>query len=353
MPLQLRNARPDDIPAMRNVYYSAFGDTVIANRVFLSNREAADRFLAASFADELVDSHCQLLVVTSKATPDSVEEEVVAFAKWGLPGATIDDPPPVDAWPASGELAVEFFGTMARGHRKFMGSRQHYYLECICTHRDWMGKGAGSLLVRWGVERADADGLLCFLEATVKGKPVYERFGFQTVGEEVFRWPERTVVEAYMERQPSAAASMCTCEWERYACSHENKRRYINCQTGGPMADSSESPCGSVNFTVACSRRTCGRPDCNYLECMVKGWACCKCSRGPNQGHVCRQDLKPWRWDYVECGHRFCESCKTWREFEREKEMSRKKGSDGGGEGGETKEAIRKGFSFITRGLKA
>ncbi|KAM5381146.1 hypothetical protein ACJZ2D_003062 [Fusarium nematophilum] len=208
MPLQLRNARPDDIPAMRNVYYSAFGDTVIANRVFLSNREAADRFLAASFADELVDSHCQLLVVTSKATPDSVEEEVVAFAKWGLPGATIDDPPPVDAWPASGELAVEFFGTMARGHRKFMGSRQHYYLECICTHRDWMGKGAGSLLVRWGVERADADGLLCFLEATVKGKPVYERFGFQTVGEEVFRWPERTVVEAYMERQPSAAASV-------------------------------------------------------------------------------------------------------------------------------------------------
>ncbi|KAF4977273.1 hypothetical protein FZEAL_6161 [Fusarium zealandicum] len=207
MSFQLRVAVPDDILAMRDVYYSAFGDTVIGKRVFLSNLKAADEFWAATFADEIVDSQCQLLVITQKATPDSAEEEVIAFAKWLLPGAPIDDPPPAEVWPANGDLAVEFFGAMANAHRKHMGDRRHYYLECICTHKDWMGKGAASLLMRWGLERADADELPCFLEATVEGKPIYVRFGFQTVGEEVFDWPEGQIAEAYMERDAKTGSA--------------------------------------------------------------------------------------------------------------------------------------------------
>ncbi|KAI8714618.1 N-acetyltransferase domain-containing protein [Fusarium sp. LHS14.1] len=199
MPLQLREAQLDDIHAMRGVYYSAFGDTIIGGHVFMKNIEASDRFWVASFKDELVDSSCQLLVVTNKNTPDSAEE-IIAFAKWCLPGASIDDPPPVEAWPSHGELAVDFFGAMTKGHRKYMGDRPHWYLECIGTHKDWMGKGAATLLMRWGLERADADKLPCFLEATPKGKPIYERFGFRTLGEEVFEWPQGTTVEAYMER---------------------------------------------------------------------------------------------------------------------------------------------------------
>ncbi|KAM0434031.1 hypothetical protein ACHAPT_003975 [Fusarium lateritium] len=199
MPFQLREARSDDIPGMRRVYYSAFGDTIIGGHVFLTDIEASDRFWDATFADELVDSHCQLLVVTHKETPDSTEE-IIAFAKWALPGASIDDPPPTEAWPSHGELAVDFFGTMAEAHRKFMGDRLHYYLECIGTHTNWRGKGAAVSLMRWGLERADADKLPCFLEATPKGKPIYEKFGFRTLGEGVFEWPQGTSVEAYMER---------------------------------------------------------------------------------------------------------------------------------------------------------
>lgn len=199
MPFQLREARSDDIPGMCRVYYSAFGDTIIGGNVFMANIEASDRFWNATFTHELVDSHCQLLVVTNKETPDSAEE-VVAFGKWGLPGASIDDPPPAEAWPSHGELAVDFFGTMVKAHRKYMGDRPHYYLECIATHEDWRRKGAAGLLMRWGLERADVDRLPCFLEATPKGKPIYERFGFRTLGEAVFEWPQGTSVEAYMER---------------------------------------------------------------------------------------------------------------------------------------------------------
>ncbi|KAJ4256713.1 hypothetical protein NW762_008809 [Fusarium torreyae] len=200
MPLQLRPAVPEDIPGMRKVYYSAFGDTVIGSRVFLTDIEASDHFFQKSFSDEIVDPSCELLVVTHKTSPDSNDEEVVAMIKWSLPGSPIRDPPPPEAWPAYGDLAVDFFGTMAKGHRKFMGDTPHYYLEVLCTHEKWQGKGAASLLLRWGIERADAEGVPCFLEATAKGKPIYEKFGFKTKAEHEFHWPQGTSVEAYMER---------------------------------------------------------------------------------------------------------------------------------------------------------
>ncbi|RTE83736.1 hypothetical protein BHE90_001726 [Fusarium euwallaceae] len=141
---------------------------------------------------------------------------------------------------------------------------------------------------------------------------------------------------------------MCTCEYRRFACGHERKRRYINCSTGEDMIDSSESTCGSINFTVVYTRGSCREVGCKYLECMVKGWACCRCDKGPNEGHVCRQDTTPWRWDYTECKHRFCHGCRPWREFEREKEMAKKKDAEGKSQG---REVIRKGLHAISGGL--
>ncbi|KAM0434032.1 hypothetical protein ACHAPT_003976 [Fusarium lateritium] len=122
---------------------------------------------------------------------------------------------------------------------------------------------------------------------------------------------------------------MCTCEYNRFACGHEHKRRYINCSTGEEMADSSSSPCGSVDFTTVFTRGPCCEADCKYLECMIKGWACCRCGKGPNEGHVCMRDTTPWRWKYAECGHRFCHGCRPWRKFERVRKMAKRRGAEG------------------------
>ncbi|KAF4460330.1 gnat family [Fusarium albosuccineum] len=185
---------------MCHVYFSAFGDTVIGSRVFLENKDAASRMIISDFSQEMLDPLFQFLVVTHKTTPDSADEEVIAFAKWCLPGAPINDPPPAEVWPANGELAVEFFTALTRGHRKHMGEKPHYYLGIIGTKKEFMRQGAASLLIRWGLDKADAAGQPCFLEATVKGKGLYEKFGYRTVGEDVFDWPERRTVEAYMVR---------------------------------------------------------------------------------------------------------------------------------------------------------
>ncbi|KAH7191974.1 acyl-CoA N-acyltransferase [Fusarium flagelliforme] len=200
MPLQIRPAVPQDIPGMCKAYYSAFGDTIIGSRVFCANKEASDQFFLKSFAEDMADPNCKINVVTHKSSPESKDEQVVAMAKWNLPGAPIQDVPPAEVWPADGDLAVEFFGTMTEGHRRLMGDRPHYHLEVICVHEEWQGKGAASLLIRWGVERADAEGLPCFLEATPKGRPIYEKYGFQMKGQDVFEWSFGKSVETYMER---------------------------------------------------------------------------------------------------------------------------------------------------------
>lgn len=134
---------------------------------------------------------------------------------------------------------------------------------------------------------------------------------------------------------------MCTCEWIHYACGHEEKARYIDCKTRKEIANSSECSCGSVDFTVIRSLRPCGEAGCAYKECMMRGWMCCRCGKGPNEGHVCKQDVKPWRWDYFECGHDFCKDCRPWR-------GERQNGHHGGHSRRGSKEMIRKGLHVIT-----
>jgi hypothetical protein len=39
------------------------------------------------------------------------------------------------------------------------------------------------MLVRWGCERADAAGVVAYLQASPVGEPLYARHGFKSVGE--------------------------------------------------------------------------------------------------------------------------------------------------------------------------
>jgi GNAT superfamily N-acetyltransferase len=38
--------------------------------------------------------------------------------------------------------------------------------------------GVAARLMEWGVEQADRDRLECFVDASDKGRPVYEKYGF-------------------------------------------------------------------------------------------------------------------------------------------------------------------------------
>lgn len=57
-------------------------------------------------------------------------------------------------------------------------------LQICFTDPAYRGRGAGSLMMGWGVRKADEMGLDSFVEASEIGSHLYKKFGFVTVSEE-------------------------------------------------------------------------------------------------------------------------------------------------------------------------
>ena len=51
-------------------------------------------------------------------------------------------------------------------------------MELLYTAEGYKGKGAGSMILQYGCEMADRDGLEAYIDASPGGKPLYERFGW-------------------------------------------------------------------------------------------------------------------------------------------------------------------------------
>jgi ribosomal protein S18 acetylase RimI-like enzyme len=65
----------------------------------------------------------------------------------------------------------------------FHPSEPHWHLPLIGVDPCEQGRGCGSVLLRNGLARCDADGLPAYLEATsLRNISLYERFGFKAVG---------------------------------------------------------------------------------------------------------------------------------------------------------------------------
>ncbi|KAF4304200.1 putative gnat family [Botryosphaeria dothidea] len=76
-----------------------------------------------------------------------------------------------------GQVQRDFFNYLHRVRRE-LGKTPHYFLSLLVTHPNHYRRGAGSMLIRWGTEQADRAGLMCFLEASKAGRPLYKRHGF-------------------------------------------------------------------------------------------------------------------------------------------------------------------------------
>lgn len=70
--------------------------------------------------------------------------------------------------------------------RNIMGSRPYAFLNMLFTNPKHHRRGAGAMLLKSFVEKADQLGLECYLESSIEGRPLYERFGFQVLKEVEF-----------------------------------------------------------------------------------------------------------------------------------------------------------------------
>ena len=53
----------------------------------------------------------------------------------------------------------------------------------MITRESQRGRGAAGMLVTWGAEQAEVEGVPAYLEASVLGKRQYLKYGFKEVGE--------------------------------------------------------------------------------------------------------------------------------------------------------------------------
>ncbi|KAJ5926243.1 hypothetical protein N7516_008016 [Penicillium verrucosum] len=182
MSLEVHPASPTDAPELTQVFYASFRSdldtTMFPNTPDVTEwwEKYLSDVITASIAGKTND-------VLLKVTEDSESGRIVAFGKWKRPVS----------------FAIGFFHGMEARHEKWMGERPHYYLDILAVHPSQQGKGLGSKLLKWGLTRADAEGLEVYLSASPAGRPLYLKYGFREV--DTFE-PYPDYVQVAMLRSP-------------------------------------------------------------------------------------------------------------------------------------------------------
>jgi GNAT superfamily N-acetyltransferase len=148
---------------------------------------------------------------------------VTGAAVWLPPGETTITSDRLDevgfaAAPARlGPLAFarfdRFIGHLARMHAALM-SRPHWYLMLIGVEPSLQRRDTASLLLQPALERADRDGMPCYLETTLEGNiPSLARHGFNTIAEMNLADAPRTwlLVREAKRRNASSGAEGLGC----------------------------------------------------------------------------------------------------------------------------------------------
>lgn len=176
---EVRTATPADLPAIGRTLARAFdGDPVwdflVSRRDRWAARAAA--FFSADTTNRLrhgmvfVDEHCQGAALW--APPDTWRAKPADLAK-EMPNA-------IRLFGRNLPRALRTLSFIEKAHP----SAPHNYLAVLGTDPDHQGKGIGSALVSHVTDKADSDGLPCYLESSKESNvPFYARHGFEVTEE--------------------------------------------------------------------------------------------------------------------------------------------------------------------------
>ncbi|KAL4762084.1 GNAT family N-acetyltransferase [Aspergillus foveolatus] len=179
--LKLSPVLPADIPALTTVWFAAFTDPAI--RQLFPDTPGVRWWLTAANQHDLHSKPFQkyVKIVDSSARDEHGQEHerIIGYAKWDL-STPEERGSRYPLWhhdmPAA-ECEV-FFEREDRERRRVMEGLEHYYLDTLVVHPDYQRRGAGSMLVQWGCDLADEEGVALYVDASRAGAPLYERFGF-------------------------------------------------------------------------------------------------------------------------------------------------------------------------------
>ncbi|KAJ2990263.1 hypothetical protein NUW58_g3039 [Xylaria curta] len=219
MPLAVLPARICDIEAVYDVYFKAF------------EHQAVLRFLFPGGIDRKTHTEGtkNMWNVDTNGYPikcvDTDTGEIIGMACWDIfwkPSAESTWPKPEGAVWLEGkdrETADAILVPIWNMHEKLFGEHKHIYLPTIAVRPDHQRRGAGRLLMQWGITMAENLSLPIYLESTGPGNSLYEAMGFERLTHvqiihkaAITGEPEDTEVPL-MVKMPSNARGMTFKEW--------------------------------------------------------------------------------------------------------------------------------------------
>ncbi|RDK38714.1 acyl-CoA N-acyltransferase [Aspergillus phoenicis ATCC 13157] len=165
-----------DLPTMVDLWYDAFGDPI--NRRLYPDTPGARAWLEDYHRASLQSPDQHYLKIVTDTAPTS---PLVAFVKWDFNTTTPGHHFPPRHVDFDQDFCDTFFGGLDQARRTIMGARPHYYLDALITHPDYRRQGAASMLIQWGCDRADQDGIPIWVDSSQEGAQIYQRFGFRDV----------------------------------------------------------------------------------------------------------------------------------------------------------------------------
>ncbi|KAH8684772.1 acyl-CoA N-acyltransferase [Tricladium varicosporioides] len=182
----LSPATPSDIPGCVDIWFSAFQAPVMSEAY--PDTPNVRKYLTDLWTKDIEIEERKTWIVVMK---EEGSGKVCCFSRW-MEEKECEDGYNISLWHARWgalpheslpsemsftTLSTKFWGPMSRQHGRVMSGRPHIFLEILATLPDYQGKGLGKQLLKWGTDRADRGGMECYLDASEKGKGLYERHG--------------------------------------------------------------------------------------------------------------------------------------------------------------------------------
>ncbi|MCJ1400183.1 hypothetical protein MMC11_003387 [Xylographa trunciseda] len=184
MPVELCAIHKSDVPVLTEMMFAAYKDDNISHLMYNNN---ATPSIKAFVQQEYEKSWGQRPEERRIGVRDTETGELIASSQWFFfPQREGDDWKivPVREWPdgynKDGCNHLQAVHTAKR--HEIMGPKPYIFLSTCITFPTHQRRGAGALMVQWGIEQARALNLPIFLTASPKGFPLYRKFNFEVVG---------------------------------------------------------------------------------------------------------------------------------------------------------------------------
>ncbi|KAI0409421.1 acyl-CoA N-acyltransferase [Xylaria palmicola] len=139
---------------------------------------------AADMAKQLRDDpSTRWFKVVDTDIPAAVDNgQMIGFAQWNINDGSQAPPSPRTFGPGCNVEACEaLFGGLHQMRLKNFADKRHVHLRLLHVDPKHQRRGAGRMLVMWGVEEARRLGLPAFLESTEEGHSLYLSCGFRDI----------------------------------------------------------------------------------------------------------------------------------------------------------------------------